>query len=459
MNPSLPDSGQMLTLLSLLLGVIAYQLNASMVSPAVPSIARSLGTSTVPIALCQTMFFIVGGITGLVLARYSDYVGRKRVLLYSLVCMCGGTVLTMAAVNVPMLAAGRMLQGACGGSYPITYLILRKILEPQRFGPALGAVTAISGGVGGVDQFLGGFISDHWGFRAIFASILMTGILAVVLTNRFVPESIADSTGTMDWPGAAALSMSLLCVNVAVARAGIARWNDVSVFALFALAMLSFVAFWLIERATPHPLVKIDDLRSLRVWPLVATTFATLSGIFAALNFTVVLFSQDAHIGYGMSATASALMFLSPVAAIGLVTAPLAGWLAPRVGWRTLLRLGLGLSVIALIAATLLLNHRWSVFTVFCLMGVIYNGILLTTINGLGVILSPAESPGVLPGLNGVSFGIGAGLGITVVSPILAGGTLVSFEKAMWVSVAITAIAFVLSMWIGSVGDAGKESV
>jgi MFS family permease len=101
-----------------------------------------------------------------VLARLSDHAGRRQVLLYSLAVMCVGTTIAMLAPNVLALMFGRLLQGACGATFQITYL------TPRQFGPALGLVTAISGGVGGADQFLGGVLSDHYGFRAIFLAIL-----------------------------------------------------------------------------------------------------------------------------------------------------------------------------------------------------------------------------------------------------------------------------------------------
>ncbi|HEX4642487.1 MAG TPA: MFS transporter, partial [Candidatus Acidoferrales bacterium] len=167
-----------ITLATLLLGVIAYQLNASMVAPAVPEIARKLGTTPDRVAISQTMFFLLGGITGVVLARYSDHAGRRKVLIYSLAAMSVGTILAMLAPNVTVLIFGRLLQGACGATFQITYLILREILTPKQFGPALGLVTAISCGVGGADQFLGGVLSDHWGFRSIFLVILIIGIAA-----------------------------------------------------------------------------------------------------------------------------------------------------------------------------------------------------------------------------------------------------------------------------------------
>ena len=448
-----------ITVTTLLLGVIAYQLNASMVAPAVPEIARKLGTTPDRVAISQTMFFLLGGITGVVLARYSDHAGRRKVLIYSLVAMSVGTVMAMLAPNVMVLIFGRLLQGACGATFQITYLILRDILTPKQFGPALGLVTAVSCGVGGVDQFIGGVMSDRWGFRSIFLVILIIGIAAIALSMAYVPESTAASAGHMDWPGAAALSAALICINIGVALGGTRGWANPAPLSLLAATFGFFVAFWFIEKHRMNPLISTAHLKSRQVWPIVATTLATLTGIFAAINFTVVVFSQDPRAGYGLSATASSLMFLTPAAAIGFLAAPITGWLAPRVGWRVVMWSGLSLSIAALIASTLLLDHRWVVFAAFCLLGIFYNGLTLTTINGLGVILSPKDAPGSLPGLNGACFGIGAGLGIALVAPVAAAGKFSDYRAAMWISVGITAVALFTSLWVQPSAEQAEENI
>jgi predicted MFS family arabinose efflux permease len=446
------------TMAALLCGVIAFQLNASMVAPAVPEIARKLDSTSSLVGISQTLFFLVGGIAGIVLTRYSDHAGRRKILIYSLVVMSIGTVVAMLAPNVAILCAGRLLQGASGSVFQITYLILRDILTPKQFGPALGLVTAISCGVGGADQFLGGMLSDHWGFRSIFFVILVIGILAIALTMRYVPESTANSPGSMDWPGAAGLSAALIFVNLGVARGGSRGWATPVTPALFAIALACFVAFWMIEKRGAHPLIRTAHLKSRQIWPIVATTLATLTGVFAAINFTVVVFSQDHRAGYGMSATESALLFLSPAAAIGVLAAPVSGWLAPRVSWRAVMWSGLSLTIAALLVSTLLLGHKWIVLAAFALLGIFYNGLALTTINGLGVILSPTDAPGALPGLNGACFQIGAGLGIAIVAPVVASGTYASYQEAMWISTAIVILALFASLWVrGAAGQTGEN--
>lgn len=86
-------------------------------------------------------------------------------------------------------------------------------------------------------------------------------------------------------------------------------------------------------------------------------------------------------------------------------------------------------------------ENRWVVFAMVAVLGVAYNGMILTTINGLGVVMSPPEAPGALPGLNSAAFGIGASLGIGIVAPIVTLGTMGGYVTALWVSLGITVLA------------------
>jgi len=166
---------------------------------------------------------------------------------------------------------------------------------------------------------------------------------------------------------------------------------------------------------------------------------------------------------YGLGRHASNVVLkqagISPAAAIGVVAAPITGWLAPRLGWRMIMWSGLSLSIAALLVSTILLDHKWIVFAAFSLLGVFYNGLALTTINGLGVILSPKDAPGSLPGLNGACFQIGAGLGIAIVAPVVASGTYVRYQEAMWISTAIVTIALFASMWVQGAAGHREEKI
>lgn len=436
---------------SLLLGVLSFQLNASMVTPALPQIAASFGLGADSAAPVQSMFFLAGAIAGPVIGRWSDFIGRRTALLLVLGIMGMGTILCIAAPTLPLLIAGRFLQGVSSAVFALAYIVLSENLNARVFGTSVGIIAAINGGVGGVDGYVGGLMAETLGFRSIFAVVLVLTAIAAACIIKTVPAGRPQGVrGAMDWWGAGSLSVFLVFITYFVSGGSAAGWTAPGTLGLLAGTAVSFAAFWMIEKKRSHPLIAVHHLRSRQVWPVIATTVLTLAGIFAIINFTVVLLSQDTKNGFGLSASLSALLFLTPAALIGVFAAPLAGWLADRRGWIKTLRAGTGASLVCAIAAAAFSDNQTAVLIAVAALGIFYNGFFLTAINGLSVLLSPQEAPAALPGINGASFGIGASLGVVLVAPFAAQATSAGYATALWISVAITAAAFIVSLFVAA---------
>lgn len=434
---------------ALTLAVLLYQLNATMITPILPHLATAFGESVDRVAWVSSLFFLSGGIAGVVLSRWSDFIGRKRCLLIVLAILFSGTLLCVVAPNLPVLLVGRVLQGCSSATFQLAYMLLREALRREAFGPTIGLLTALCGGAGGIDGYLAGLLTQHFGFRAVFLVILLTGCCALLLALRVVPrDPPRDGQGRMDWPGAAALSAGLICASFFVSQGSAAGLTSVAALCWLAGAIAALAGFWRIEGARETPLIATHQLRSRRVWPLLATTLLMLAGIFPVINFTVVLLSQDAQVGFAYDSATAALLFLSPAAFIGVLTAPFAGWLAGHLGWVRILRCALAASMLLLVAITTQMAHPMIVMTALAVLGLTYNGLGLTMLNGLGVLLSPRDAPAALPGLNGAAFGIGVNLGIAFVAPWCAAATSYGYGTALGISCGLTILAFAASLFI-----------
>ena len=93
-------------MVALLSACIAFQLNASMLSPALAAIQNELGVTTADVGLTQTAFFTAAALFSLFLPRLGDLVGRKRVLTAMLALMVVGCVIAALASNIGLLFAG-----------------------------------------------------------------------------------------------------------------------------------------------------------------------------------------------------------------------------------------------------------------------------------------------------------------------------------------------------------------
>ena len=403
---------------ALLAACVAFQLNASMLSPALASIQTELKVTPAAVGLTQTAFFTSAALFSLFLPRLGDLVGRKRVLTGMLAMMAVGCVVAAFAPNIAVLFVGRVVQGVSGPVVPLCLIMLRhEVREAKRYGMLMGVVTSVNGGVAGVDALGGGFLADHYGFHSVFWAMAVIAVIATVLVFLFSAESAADNRGRMDWLGVGCLVVSVGAMLIALNEAGklgAADWLLIAILLVVAVGM--FAAFWRVEDRGSHPLVETRHLRQRGTWALLLTTLLTMTGVFAVMNGLLPTLVQDPKASLGMSAGDAALWILTPYALAGLAMGPLSGRLAGTIGYRSILRAGMVGTVVGvlLLAFTAGVTTRLLVLVLSIVVGITYAGTVNIVLNGLGIVLSPRENPGFLPGLNAGAFNLGAGLSFAV---------------------------------------------
>jgi hypothetical protein len=264
--------------------------------------------------------------------------------------------------------------------------------------------------------------------------------------TAFVPRVRRSAARRMDWLGAVVLGAFLVGFSQFVSEVPARGITRLPTLLWLALAVVAAIAFVAVEHRVRQPLIAIPALRARTAWPVLLCTFLTLSGVFASTNFTIVVLSQDRATGFGLSAAMSGLLFLTPTALAGLATAPAAGWIAQRIGWVRSLRVATGAILLVSIALASLALDRWVTFGLLIVMGVFYLGLYQATANGLSVLNAPKDAPGSLPGIHGACFGLGAGTGVALVGPAVSAGTVAGYQTALWISVGLTAAAFVAAL-------------
>ncbi|MDH2392002.1 MFS transporter [Streptomyces sp. HNM0663] len=449
-------------LLAMVLAVLGYQINATMLSPALPDVIERLGTSTAAAGLSQTLFFLMAAIGQVTLARLSDQRGRKPMMILCAFVLIIGNLLCVFAPNIEIFIAGRILQGVSAAMFTLTFLTLNQLLSPAGFGKAAGIITAVNGGLAGIDAIAGGQIADTIGFRGIFVCSTLIAVAGLFGVRRYVPDvppTAAD--GRFDSRGITALALGLTGVLVGLAQGASWGWTSPLTAAFLLGGLAALVVFVVSQKSAPNPVIDIEVLSSRRAWPLLITTVCTLGGAFGAIALTIPLFSQDTRVGLGLSAVAAAVLFLTPIQLIGVISAPLTGRLGPRIGWRTVVVAGAVANFAIFLFATLFLHHEWILIASLAALGVTYGGFMLTGLNGLAVTTAPKDKPGSLSGLNGACFGIGASLGIALASAMITAGsdaqgpTEAGYQHAMYAALALLALGVVSSLLIQRPEDGG----
>ena len=442
---------------ALLVACFAFQLNASMLSPALERMAKELKTTDDVIGLTQTVFFTAAALFSLFLPRLGDMIGRRKLLTGMMALTAVGCVLSALAGmtgSVALLFVGRVIQGVAGPTVPVCLIMLRvAVPDPKRYGTLLGVITAVNGGIAGVDALAGGWLAQNFGFGSVFWTMAIIAVLAAVAVAFLTDESLVPGDHRMDWSGTIALVVAVgALLTIFNELAKLSKANFWLVAGLFLLAALSAVAFWIQEERTSQPLVATVYLRSRSTWALLLTTTLTMTGVFAVMNGLVPGLAQNTGYGPGLGTDVVSFWTLTPYAIAGLLMGPVSGTLAGRFGYRKVLRVGLlgtviGLGAIFAISpsATPVLLLAVNVF-----VGITYAGMSNIMLNGLGVVLSPSDNPGYLPGLNAGAFNLGAGISFAILPAVSValGSGLDGFQGAVITGLVLLALAFASSLLI-----------
>jgi predicted MFS family arabinose efflux permease len=430
---------------ALVLSVASFMLNATMLSPAIRDINTHLGAGAFgPIS---SYFYLAGAIGNVVLIRWSDYIGRKRVLIGVLLLLCVGTLLCVVATSLPVILTGRLMQGASNVTFGLSYLIMRERLTPAVFGVCCGVISAVNAGVAGTDALLAGYLVDHFGYRSIFVLTLAVGVIAVALGWKALPaDDIDDSkSGRMDWVGAVLIAVTVAGINLFLGNGGHQGWTSPFVLGCFAAAAVACAAFVVVEKRTAEPLVHLDDLRSRYAWPLIVVTILSCASFMVVLSFIIPSLAENRTVGFGTNGLTTALLFITPAALVQLTLSPLIGRLAVRIGFVTVLRAGI-VAVLAVVGllAVFALDRNMAVVLMIGFGAAL--GVTLTPLAALGVIQAPEDEPGSLPGICNAAFGIGGSLGFTWAGTVVGEGTRASYHSALWIALAIGIVALLTSL-------------
>lgn len=453
-------------MVALLVAIFAFQLNASMLSPALVAMQNELHTTATEIGNTQTVFFTAAALFSLFLPRLADIVGRKKVLSGMLLITAIGCIVSAAAQDVTMLMVGRIMQGVAGPVVPMCLIMLHtQVTEEARYTKLMAILTSVNGGIAGVDAILGGWLAGNFGFRSVFICMAVVAVLAVVLAWFCSKESKAEGSPKMDWAGVVTLGIAFLSAYLAINEIQkLAKADLVMVAVLVVVAAVFFVVFWNIEKKKDAPMVSTHYLKQRRTWGLLLTTLLTMTGVFAIMNGVVPAIAQDEACGVAMGADVVSFATLTPYALLGLCFGPVAGVLASKFGYHAVLRAGLVVSILGALFG-IFVAHNTSIATLVVIsvvLGISYAGTANIMLNGLGIVLSPKDNTGYLPGMNAGAFNLGAGLSFAVLYAAMdayaaQAGAAGGYAAAMVMGAILLVLALATSFLIPKAEDADNS--
>src|SRR5580704_16378770 len=129
----------------LCLGAMSYSLLQSLVIPALPSLEHSLHASADAVAWILTAYLLSAAIATPILGRVGDMLGKERLLLIVLLVLSVGTLISGLATSLPVMLVGRVIQGAGGAVFPLSFGIIRDEFPEERVVGAIGFLSSVLG--------------------------------------------------------------------------------------------------------------------------------------------------------------------------------------------------------------------------------------------------------------------------------------------------------------------------
>ncbi|TVL91930.1 MFS transporter [Streptomyces sp. SAJ15] len=418
--PELSQRRRLLVLAVCCMSLLLVSLDNTVLNVALPVMRRDLDTSVSGMQWTIDAYALVLASLLMLAGSTADRIGRKRVFQLGLVIFTVGSGLCGLAPNLELLVVFRMVQ-AVGGSMlnPVAMsIITNTFTDPRERARAIG----VWGGVVGISMaagpVIGGVLVESVGWRSIFWVNLPVGVLAMALTERYVPESRAPRPRRVDVVGQLLVIALLGSVTYAIIEAPGVGLDGPLIPICAAIAVLALVALLRYERRRVDPLIELRFFRSV---PFSGATvnavcaFASLSGFL----FVNALYLQEVR---GLSPLDAGLWML-PMATMCLVFAPLSGRMVGGRGPRLpLLLAGLAMGGCGVLFAGFDAHaHNATLITGYVLFGIGF-GLVNAPITNTAVSGMPRAQAGVAAAVASTSRQIGTSLGVAVIGSVLAAG-------------------------------------
>jgi len=414
-----PVRGSALLAVLALAGTVFAMMQA-LVIPALPRIQASLGTNADGAAWISTAYLLSACILTPVIGRLGEVAGKKRMMLASLATFAIGTLVCAMAGSLGELVAGRVIQGAAGGIYPLAFAIIRDRLPSHRVPGGIGLVSSLLGIGGGLGLVLPGPIMTRLSYQWLFWLSLAVIAAALVLAALCIPADGPGKAGAaIPWRSCLLMAAGLSAVLIAVSESATWHWADVRTLGLLILGAALLLAWHRAEARNSSPLVDMSLMRLRGVWPANAAAMLIGIGMYASFLIIPELVQAPVRLGYGFSASVTgAGLFMFPTAAVQLLLGPASGLLHRRFSLRAQLIAGQLSCAAGFAGLAMWHDAAWQVYAATSVLGVGF-WLCLVALPNQVVSAVPAARTGSATAVNTVVRNAGGALGSQLAAAII----------------------------------------
>lgn len=392
-------------------------LDGSVVNTTLPIITKSLNSHIAATEWIVTIYLLV--LSGLLLSfgRLGDLRGHKPVFILGFSIFILSSMICGLATSVWMLVIARGIQAIGAAMLSANSpAILTKSFPARQRGQALGLQATMTYLGLTVGPSLGGWLTEHFGWRSVFFINVPVGLIAVFISWRAIAsDGSREKSDRFDIPGAITFMAGLVALLFTLNQGHALGWLSWPILLSMVMSFLLLTAFIFIEKSSSYPMLDLS-LFNHRIFRSTV--------ICAVLNYICVygiLFLTPFYLiqARGLS-PAHAGLILTSMPIVMAIVAPLSGTLSDRIGTYIPSLVGMVILAGGLLAMSTINEYtsliRVSLSLGFAGLGI---GIFISPNNSALMGSAPRSRQGIAAGILATSRNGGMALGVGLAGAIL----------------------------------------
>jgi predicted MFS family arabinose efflux permease len=193
----------------LLSGAVLVVLNATLLSPALPSIMADTGVDATTVQWLTSAYSLVEAV---VIPLNAFLVGRfstRKLFLGGIAWFAGASVLAACAPNFGIILLARVMMAmATGIVMPMVFTLILLIFPREMRGSAMGIVGLVISFAPAIGPSLSGVVVDSIGWRALFVIVAVLAAVVVLVASFSLKNFSNFERTTFDAPSVVLLLLS-----------------------------------------------------------------------------------------------------------------------------------------------------------------------------------------------------------------------------------------------------------
>lgn len=355
-------------LLLFLIGVFMGSLDTGIIGPVLPSIEESFNLTSRESSWIFTLFVITFMIGSPVMAKFSDFYGRKKIFILDVLLFGIGSCLIAFSFNIESIFLGRLIQGfGCGGLFPVAGAFVGDAFPLEERGKALGILGSVFG-ISAIGGPLVGAALIPYGWNWCFTINIPISIFLIIFALYILPDATDNRELKIDYLGM--LVLCLLAISLAYGLNQIDSSDfinslmSVNVAPFLILFIVLIPVFFKIEKMAAESIVPIHMLKNKDI------SIACIETLCYGIIYSSAIFIPSLVIlSMGLSDQYASLMLI-PILGANAVAAPVLGKILDSAGSRKIMAFGTLILAIGLIAIAAYPDNFILFIVAGCLVGV-----------------------------------------------------------------------------------------